>query len=408
VGKQAPEDITVKLTNDIAAALELPAGKKELFIWDDAAPGLGVRLRTTKRGDVIRRWIVQYRFGREQRRENLGDPAKVSITTARKVAKQRHAKVELGTDPRAERAEAKSGKLKVGTLVDSYLKARRSDLAPSTFVATTRYLKVSWRPLHATAVDDVKRATVAARLNELAADHGKIAASRARSNLQSMFKWAMMEGLAESNPAIATRDPGDGAMARERVLDSGEIKSIWSACLDDDFGRIVKLLLLTGCRREEIGGLRWSEINLETGIMTVSASRTKTKRALILPLPPMALDILRSMPPAGEFVFGARGFRAWSYSVLALRARLAEASGQTMPDWRLHDLRRTMRTGLGALKVAPHIAELVIGHAKKGIVAVYDKYAYGPEIKTALLRWAEHVASIVEERPSNVVPMVHS
>jgi len=220
----------------------------------------------------------------------------------------------------------------------------------------------------------------------------------------------MREGLCESNPVIATNDPGEGIQPRERVLSDDEIRAIWKACKDDDFGRIVRLLLLSGCRREEIAGLLWSEINLDTGVMTIAGSRTKNHKTLELTLPALAIDILRSAPRrAGrDYVFGFNGrggFSGFSYSSMALNSRIVEAKGKPLAPWVLHDLRRSMRTGLGKLGVAPHISELCIGHVKGGVEAIYDRHRYQREIKAALAVWGDHVAAVVNDRESNVTPL---
>ena len=169
------------------------------------------------------------------------------------------------------------------------------------------------------------------------------------------------------------------------------------------------MLILTGCRRDEIGGLKWAEIDLDTGILTVPGERTKNHRALVLTLPAVALDILRTAPRrAGrDHVFGGRGggFAAWSYSKVALDNRIAATEGKPLSRWTLHDCRRTMRTGIGKFGVAPHIAELVIGHIRGGVQAIYDRHKYEREIEQALALWAEHVASILDGKPSKVVAM---
>jgi integrase len=397
----------MKLTEATIAALELPPGKAEHFAWDDALPGFGIRLR-----GATRRWYVQYRVGQQQRRESLGDCRKIKLEDARKIARQRFAQVELGADPAADRAriqaEAAAVKLTVGAVADRYLKAKRDTLRPSTYAAAGRYFELHWKPLRTKPIGAVKRADVAAALQEITATNGKVAAARARSNLSALFGWAMREGLCEANPVIATNIPDAGVKPRERVLDDRELKEIWRACQADDFGRIIKLLILTGCRRSEIGDLRWTEVDMDSGVMTIPAERVKNGRTLSLTLAPAAIEILQSAPRRGEYVFGKRGrggFNAWSYCTIALNGRITTAIGRPLPAWTLHDLRRSTRTGLGRIGVAPHIAELVIGHSVGGIQAVYDKHHYAPEITTALLRWADHVEAVVEGRDRNVVTM---
>jgi integrase len=196
------------------------------------------------------------------------------------------------------------------------------------------------------------------------------------------------------------------------VLADDEIRAVWAACLDTDFGRIVKLLLFTACRREEIGGLRWSEFNLATGVITIPGVRTKNGRALVLTLPPAAADILRTtLRRAGrEYVFGQRGgaFSRWSYDKMALDRRIAEA-GQPLVQWGLHDLRRTVRTRMAKLGIKPHIAELILNHVghKAGIGGVYDTHDYVAEIAEALAIWSRRLMEVVQpaEVESNITQL---
>jgi integrase len=399
----------MKLTDQVVAGLELPAGRAEAFIWDDALPSFGVRLRAG-----TRRWYCQYRVGRQQRRESLGDTRKIKIDAARKIARARFAAVELGADPAADRAQARSAAVAalntMGSVADRYLAARKGALRPSSYSAARRFMTEHWRALRPLPIANIKRADIAAVMQEITAERGRIAAARARANLSALFGWAIREGLVDANPVAATGNPEAGVQPRERVLDDGELRLIWGACLDDAFGRIIRLLILTGCRRSEIGELRWGEINLETSAMVIPGERTKGKRTLMLVLPSMAVDILRAVPrrDGREFVFGKTGrtgFVGYAYALMALNARIVAAAGKPLAPWTLHDLRRSMRTGLGRIGIQPHIAELVIGHSKTGIEAIYDKHSYQPEIKTALARWAEHVAAIVDDRKSNIVPL---
>ena len=261
----------MKFTKEALAALTLPPGKADHIEWDEALPGFGVRLRGR-----TKHWVVQYRAGTHQRRESLGDARKVGLEDARKVARQRFAQVELGGDPAADRVRARARALTLGVVIGRYLEAKRDRLRTNTFKAATRYFAVHWRPLHDRPLDAIVRAEVAARLQELIKAHGRTSAARARSNLSALYGWAMKEGLCEANPVMATNDPTEGIQSRDRVLSDDEIRIIWNACGDDAAGRVTKLLLLTGCRREEIGALRWSEI--EAGVLTIPGTRTKNGR----------------------------------------------------------------------------------------------------------------------------------
>ncbi len=365
----------MRLSKIDVTKLSLPPGKTDHIEWDDELPGFGVRMRPTKRV-----YIVQFRIGRQQRRESLGDVRKITLDQARKIARQRFAQVELGIDPAAERdharAQAAAAKLTLAVVAQRYLDAKRDRLRPSSYKAAALYLTLHWRPLRDRPIEAIKRADVAARLQELTKIHGRTSAARSRDNLSALYSWAMREGLCESNPVIGTNDPTEGMQARDRVLNDGEIHDIWNACGDDDSGRIIKLLLLSGCRREEIGALKWSEISLDTGLLRIPGARTKNGRTLELPLPALAIDILQSAPrrQGRDYVFGARGgaFSGWSAAKLRLDARIVIATGRPLAPWRLHDLRRTMRTGLGRLGVAPHICGPVLRHPAELMLPAVD------------------------------------
>jgi integrase len=400
------------LTDAIAGILEPPPGKSEIFLWDDSLPGFGVRARRSD-AEVSRAWYVQYRVAGKQRRESLGDIRRIKLDAVRKIARKRFAQVELGQDPVADRkrarAEAAVVKLTIRTVISRYLRAKKMLLRPSSYKAAARYFEMHWGPLHEVPIADANlKATAAALVQDMVAERGPISAARALDNLCAMVGWAEGQGLVDKNVIASIPKPDANVLPRERVLSDVELRTVWQHLGDDDFGKIVKLLVLLGCRRAEIGELRWSELDFEAGAVTISSERTKNARTLSLTLPPLAIEILRSVPRReGPCVFGkgGRGFRGWGYSKLALDSRITNALGRSLESWTPHDLRRTCRSGLGRVGVRPDVAELVIGHSKKGIVAVYDKYSYAGEVAQALLRWSEYVDSVVEDRPGKIVPM---
>jgi len=393
----------MKLTDQIITTLELPDGKSEAFHWDDAMPGLAVRLRRSG-AKVSKGYALQYRVGTQQRRESLGDIRKIKLADARAIARQRFAKIELGSDPAADRAKAKVDALTirqtVGSLIPRYLATKKPVLRPASYGISDRYLNLHWKPIHAKPISELKRADVAAIVLEIMADRGRIAAARARSALSAFCGWAVEIGLVDHNVVSGSFNPEkNNVVRRDRILSDTELGLVWSAANDDAFGRIVKLLILTGCRRTEIGDLRHDELNLDAGVMVIPAARCKGGQALTLPLPKMALDILRACPENdSKFIFARRGqagFNAWSYSLVTLNARIAVVTGKPLAHWTLHDLRRSMRTGLGKLGIPPHVAERAIGHAQDTLIQTYDGHDYSHEIGAALAAWADHVAGII-------------
>jgi integrase len=390
----------MKFSDNVIASLVLPKGKSEHFEWDPMMPGFGVRLRGQSKS-----WVAQYRINRQQRRESLGDVRKVKLVDARKIARRRFAEAELGVDAGAKK---KASALTLGVVIKRYLDARKPVLRPSSYRNAVRYLDASWAPLHKRTLADIKRADVASRLQELSKHGHRAAAARARECLSALYTWALGEALCEANPVIGTNDPNAGSRPRDRVLSDGELCVIWNACGDDSAGRAIRLVLLTGTRRAELGALKWSEF--VGGTLTILGERTKNGQTLMLPLPAFARAILAEIPQQeGEFVFGRRGrvpFSGWSLAKTRLDARITMMTGQPLAHWTLHDLRRTMRTGLSRLGVQPHIAELAINHVRTtGVAATYDRHTYQREIADALQRWSEHVSAVVEGRDSKVVAL---
>jgi integrase len=399
-------DDRIRFTDAFVRKLSLPTGKTDHIQWDPDLPGFGVRLRPAKSS-----FIVQYRVGTDQRRKSLGDVRKLTVEDARGIARKRFAQVELGIDPDAEeaarRAEQADDERTFEKMVELYLSAQRDRLAAdtlrkNTYVAEERYLRRHCGPLQKKAVRKVSFEDVADLIRKLVKAHGATSAARARGAISSFYVWCMRQGIGvKANPTIGTENPVKGKEPRDRVLNDDEIRLIWRNSSDDEFGKIIRLLFLTACRRDEIGGLRWPEVEPATGKLVLPKERTKAKRTHELTLPATAVAILGSVPRRNSrdtlFGGGANGFNAWSYSTLALNGRITTAAGKALAPWRLHDIRRTVRTRLGKLGVLPHIAELVLNHAghKSGIGGVYDHHDYEPEITAALVKWEAHLLTIV-------------
>jgi integrase len=185
------------------------------------------------------------------------------------------------------------------------------------------------------------------------------------------------------------------------------LRIIWQALDTDQFGVIIKLLMLTGARRSEIGGLLWDEIS--DALITLPPQRTKSGRAHLIPLSESALAILRAQPKRTnsdgspqEHVFGAgAGFQNWSRAKADLDARIA-AAGHELEHWTLHDFRRSVSTALHDRGVPPHVVEELLGHAgghKAGVAGTYNKALYLEERRRALERWGAHITALVTGKP---------
>jgi integrase len=257
--------------------------------------------------------------------------------------------------------------------------------------------------LHNLPLAKIDQRTIAAQLARISARGSPIQANRTRANLSKFFSWACGEGLAESNPAVlCNRNP---EKSRDRVLSRQELKQIWEALPDSDYGAIIKILILTAQRAAEISDLQWKEIDRERSLISLPPTRTKNRRRHIIPMSDMVRDILEARPQNGrDHVFGTgqRGFSGWSYA----KANLDELV--EIPSWRIHDIRRSVATGMAEIGIQPHIVEAVLNHIsghKGGVAGIYNRAGYESEKAQALMRWAEHVAAIVDGRKSAVRPL---
>jgi len=332
---------------------------------------------------------------------------------ARREAKRLLGLVANGKDPADEKAKARlqaADTLRV--IADQYLRNAKQRLKPRTYSEIERYLLVSWKSLHPVSVFQITRRHISARIADIASDHGKVSAARARTALSSMFNWAIREGLdIATNPVLGTNRPAQPG-SRERVLTETELSAIWWASGEDDYGRIVRLLLLTAQRRNEVGSMQWAELDTISGLWTLPGARTKNHREHLLPLVPAALALLPPRREGRDFLFGDgprrsgdphRGFSGWSKSKAALDERIAEALGEALPHWTVHDLRRSASTVMAdRLGVLPHIVEAILNHVsghRAGVAGVYNRARYAAEMREALQLWAQYVAALPVQWP---------
>jgi integrase len=394
----------MELDRKTIARLELPPGKTDVIHFDDALPGFGYRLRMSG-GSVRKSWVAQYRQHGATRRALVGSADVLGVEQARAAAKKLLAQVALGEDPQAKKSERRAkAKFTLAAVAADFLAAKQPAVRSKTLAENRRYLTgYYFRPLHSTPIDRIERRDVASRLLAISRESGTVTASRARSAISSLFAWAMGEGLCESNPVIGSNRP-KAPPPRDRVLDDEELAAVWHACHDDDFGRIVRLLMLTGQRRTEVGDMAWGE--LSDGLWTIPGGRTKNHREHVLPLSGLAQSIVEARPRivGRDHVFGERGpgFSSWPHGKAALNKRL----GAKVKPWTIHDLRRTAATRMCDLGVAPHVVEQVLNHQtghRAGVVGVYNRSRYEREVRAAVALWADHVRSITSGGARKVV-----
>jgi integrase len=382
------------LTDGAVAALQIAPGKDDDAWWDDVVPGFGVRLR----GSGHRTFVFQYKVAGATRRLVIGRVGGIKVARAREIAGELHAQVRLGRNPAAEKhAAIQRERHTFGALARDYLAVCRH--RPNTLRNTTRALLKYAAPLHNVSVDAIDQRAIAQLLARIDVASGAVTANRLRSTLSALYSWALREGLATSNPVVNTIERPE--QARDRTLTDRELRQVWHALPESNFGDIVKLLILTGQRAREISDLRWSEI--VDGRIELPRERVKNNRAHTIPLGPAALAILNRQVqrPDCKFLFGRRltaSFSDWAQCKRRLDARIAEINGTPLKPWVIHDLRRSVATGMADLGIPPHIIEQVLNHqsgSKRGVAGIYNRSSYAKEKVEALAKWDVHVTSLV-------------
>jgi integrase len=401
----------MKLSVRATETLKLAAGERDRIVFDEVIPGWGIRLRESGK----RYWIFQYsvpdatkKSKHATKRITFGQYPAMPVPAAREQAEKYHARVRLGGDPQQEKADTKARSDETfGACLKLYLERRRTEgkLRASSYGEIERHLVKNLAPLHGLHIAKVDRRAIALELGRLTS-RSPVQANRTRASLVKFLNWCAGEGFIDSNPATFTNKNPE--QERARVLSGAELQKIWDALPEGDFGDIIKLLALTGQRRNEIGQLRWDEVDLDRAVITLPGARTKNGRQHVIPLAAKARGILTARwerrDPDRTLVFGIGqgGFSGWADCKRLLDDKVK------LPHWVIHDLRRAVATGMNEIGVLPHIVEAVLNHAgghRAGVAGVYNKAVYETEKATALARWDEHLMAAVQGRESNVATL---
>lgn len=327
-------------------------------------------------------------------------------------------KVATGRDPALERKasalearrKAAHEKLTLGALLEQWSALRLTERRERYAAEAVRAIKYAFVGHLKSPADTLDRAAVVRVLDTLAKDGKTAVASRTAAYGRACYHWAIKRGSLASNPFQDL--PLAPIAKRERVLTDEELRAIWQATVGPGpFNAIVRALILTGQRREEVAGMGWGELAPDLSSWAIPASRAKTGAAHVVPLSTQAQAVLRGAPRLWESDLMFPGLRGAFSGFSKAKAALDKASG--VKDWRLHDLRRTMATGLQRLGVRLEVTEAVLNHvagSRAGIVGVYQRHTWADEKRAALNAWGAHVAALVERREAarNVVSLARS
>jgi len=394
--------------------------------------GLYLRFRPV---DSVPAWIFRYRFDGKARKMNLGSYKTMSLADARKTAKEMRARVALGYDPAGEKQERKreavrkieEAKLQMtmGQLADEYFAAMILGRWKHPNIVRARIENDIKPNIGKLAVADVKPQHIDAMLQTIVKRGAPTMANDVLRWVKRMFDYAIKRQMVTFNPATAFSliDAGGKEASRERWLTRPELVKLFEAMRTAKGWNIlntyaVKLLLMLACRRDELITAPVAEFDLDAAVWHLPAERTKTGKAIDIPLPRQAVAILRELVRIGggsAWLFPARKMQERMVPHIDLNtvgAALAKnirpvLKKQGVTEFTVHDLRRTARSHLSALGVSPYVAERCLNHAVKGVESIYNRHDFFEERKAALQAWADVLdqcerggAEVIELKPA--------
>jgi integrase len=357
--------------------------------YDVAVPGLILRVGTKRRT-----WSFRFHGNGRYHRKPLGHYPATGLNDAREAARQLIDRAERGVPIDAPVPHPRSSSaLTLGALFDRYETLRKKEGRKiKTLDEAMRLFRRSLGPYLALPADQFSKADLRLARDAMVEDGAMIAANRLLQRLGAVMKWAAQEDLIPTNFVPDIRKAPE--QKRTRKLDDTEIRAIWRACGDNlgsraaaqNFGRMVRFLLVTAQRRDEVASLRHGHILDAVWRQTDN----KSSRPHSLKLPPLALSLIGE-GDARDFVFAGSVGKISGFS--KLKTSLDEASG--VVEWRLHDLRRTAASKMQGLGIPNHVIHSVLNHAVPGIGAHYLQDELEKQKADALMQWAVALTKIV-------------
>ena len=368
-------------------------------------------------------WAVRYRHGGKTRKHTIGTYPAFGLGKARASAEEALRSVAQGIDPATERAAVKAESRRkpdtvravVEEFIERYAKRKNRSWQETERVLEKEVLS-HWGDRD---LSSITRRDVLELLDGIMDRGAPYLANRVLAAVRKLFNWAVERGIVEATPAAKIKAPAKET-ERDRVLNDDEVRSLWSAWSEQDwpFGPLFKLLLVTAQRRDEVANMRWCDLDRDNRVWILPRELTKSDRSHEVPLSPLALEIINSLPEAGDFVFPSRagrdrpvsGFSKAKARTEQMVTKRTEKEDGTIKasDWRLHDLRRTAGTNMARLGITVDVIGRVLNHSSgRGVTGIYDRHSYLPEKRRALDAWAAKLESIVSRDGANknVVPI---
>ena len=354
-------------------------------IFDASVRGLGVRIAPSG----TKSWFIMRRFNGKMLRTTFGRYPEVGLADARLRAPEVLLKMSKGN--------TSQGNDTFDTIVAEWIKRDQSRNKSVEQVKTAIKRHVS--PVFSgRKLDEIKKQDIIKLIDQITDGGSPVAANRILAFLKRFFNWCVERDILEVSPALSIK-ANTGEISRDRVLDVGELLSLWTVedKLNYPWGAILKLLMLTGARLKEVSEVTWDEISLEEQIWSIPSSRTKNSRPHQIHLSTQAKQILTSLPSVKDqsFLFSTNGVRPVSGFSKA-KKRIDLLSG--VDNWRFHDLRRSFATyTTEKLQIPPVVIDKVLNHvsgAVKGVAAIYQRGEYLEQRREALQAWGDYLEDL--------------
>lgn len=388
------------------AAKPPAAGRVDNF--DMVLPGFGLKVSYT--GDS--KWFVFYRVDGKQVRDVFGQFPTMPLKDARAEARRRLEIVDRGGDPRLEEAQARARatqerqetlRLLLPLYKSTHLDGLRTGARQHREIEQQILPEIGDLP-----VRQITRARAMVLLDLIESDHGRTSRDRRLALMKHWWTWLEIRELVDKN--IFSRIPMYGTTKRDRVLSDGELLEVWTAAgtLNAPHGQAVRMLILTGLRRNECFRAPLTELDMAARLLTIDGSRMKAGVAHEVPLSDAAVQVINSLPRWNEpkrFLFpslrsldsaiGDHGELKLQLDVAIMAARRAkDPAADPPPHWTFHDIRRTFRSGLSALRISSDVAERAIAHLPGGVEEIYDRHQFRDQKREAFQAWGRHVLSL--------------
>jgi integrase len=392
-----------KALTDAAVKRLKPPASGQIDVFDEGFPGLALRISYGGR----KSWAYFYRAGGRLKRMSLGTYPALGLAAAREAWRTARTAAQAGRDPTADR-KRETGKTDFTSVLEEWLKrdqgGNRSRDAIKRLI--DKDATAAWSGRN---IGDIGRRDVLDVIDAVVDRGSPVTARRLHAHLHRLFRWSVGRGIIPSNPMTDLPKPGSETK-RERVLSDEELRGVWNAAkkIGWPFGSVLQLLILTGARRGEIAELRWTEVSDNS--LRLAGERTKNGEPYTIPLSKPAAAIVADLPKVAldaegevsELVFTTNGktpISGWSKAKRSL-------ADDDLPSWTIHDLRRTVATGLQRLGVGLQTIEAVLGHvsgSRAGVVGVYQRHSFDKEKIAALEAWGAHVMALSKGKKSGKV-----